>query len=144
MKKDYLTYIEYGGDMECHECVYVDYKLVSAENEIDALIELQKSYESDISNGTFYGRPIKFIELPNASEGMWKDLKIIEIEKPKEEIFCGLCNKNIDKLGYVMNDIKGVNNTYDIFACEHCHELLNKAKDNKKYIDKLFEKNNKS
>lgn len=77
--KTYLAYLEYGGDMECHECLYVEYRIVEGENEKQALEDYQQYFESDVSNGTWYGRKIKLVELPKQAKGCWKEIKVSEL-----------------------------------------------------------------
>lgn len=116
--KNYLSYIEFGGDMECCDCLYFDYQIVKGADEKDALKELQRKYHVDISGGSFYGRKINLIELPSKATGSWKDLKVIEVDKPKEKLICDVCKREVKSV-YV-REINNNGNISHMYICKDC------------------------
>lgn len=82
----YLVYIEYGGDMECHDFLYIRHKLCYGNSKEEVLREYQKFFKEDISDGTWFGRKIKMIKVPQEAEGCWTDLEIINVPKETDKL----------------------------------------------------------
>jgi hypothetical protein len=82
-KKLYLVYIEYGGDMECYQCLYVGHRLCRGDTREEVLEDYQRQHGGiNIEKGTWYGRYIRMVEVPEESIGrLWGNLEIIEKEK---------------------------------------------------------------
>lgn len=87
-KKLHLVYIEFGGDMECHECLYVGYRLCRGNTREEVLEDYNRQHGGvNIEQGTWYGRYIQMIEVPEVSSGrIWGDLKIVDSPKEKKKL----------------------------------------------------------
>lgn len=79
-KKLWLVYVEFGGDMECYECLYILHRLCRGNTKEEVLEAYQEYFDGDISDGTMDGRPINMIEIPEVAEGDWGELKIVKFK----------------------------------------------------------------
>ena len=87
-KKLYLVYIEFGGDMECYQCLYVGHRLCRGNTREEVLEDYNRQHGGiNIERGTWYGRYIQMIEVPEESSGrIWGDLKIVDSPKEKKKL----------------------------------------------------------
>lgn len=77
-KKLWLVYVEFGGDMECYEHLYIMHRLCRGNTREEVLNSYQEYFECDMSDGTMDGRQISMIEVPEVAKGNWGELEIIK------------------------------------------------------------------